>query len=213
MIDLLRFKDKQKYIIFDFETCHLNLTPDFNNLPWQCTYLIAQGNKIVQENDRFPFWEPLPITKGAAAVTRFNYHTYKSKSEPPQKVLDHFNSFIYNPEYLIVGHNTLGFDTYVHSSFRQKCGLKVDYSYIPRMIDTNCLSKALLLGKKPNQGESLINFQYRMTSIIQKGLKTNVAAMCNHFQIEFDKEKAHDGLYDCKRTFDLFNKLIYQLDI
>jgi len=44
---MLRFNKEQKYICFDFETCHLNLLDD-SNKPWQLSYLIAKGSNIIK---------------------------------------------------------------------------------------------------------------------------------------------------------------------
>ncbi len=211
--DLLRDKNKQKFIYFDFETLHVNLLADANNLPWQCTYFMGEGKNIINKYDRFPLWDPLPISKGAANVTKFDFAKYKSKAEDPKGVLEHFESFIFNPDYLIIAHNGLGFDAYILNIWRSKFGKKPDFSFIPRFIDTHALSKGLILERKPNSNENLVAYQYKMMSIIKKGLKTNVGAMCAHFGIPFDKELAHDGLYDVERTYDIFWKLIYNFDI
>lgn len=211
MINLLRFKKNQKYLVADTETCSLNLL--YNNYPWQLTYAIVENGKVQDMFDRFIFWENLPITKGAADVTHFNYQSYKSKAEDPAKVLDHFEKFLYNDSYMSVFHNGLNFDIYILNFYRKVMKKKIDYSYLPRFLDTNCLSKALLLNRKPENGESLIAFQYKMNSIIQKGLKTNVGAMCAHLGIEFDKNLAHDGKYDVLRTVDILQQLLYKLDI
>ena len=50
MEDLLRFKKNQKYMVFDFETCNLNLVSE-ENKPWQLAFLIYEGDKLIESND------------------------------------------------------------------------------------------------------------------------------------------------------------------
>ena len=44
-MELLRFNKAQKYMIFDFETCSLNLG-SLENKPWQLAFLIIENDKI-----------------------------------------------------------------------------------------------------------------------------------------------------------------------
>ena len=41
---LLRFKKNKKYIVFDYETCGLNLA-SLDNKPWQLAFLICVGQQ------------------------------------------------------------------------------------------------------------------------------------------------------------------------
>ena len=50
--NLLRFKKSQKYIIFDYETCHLNLGSE-ENKPWQLSFIMADLNKIYEKKDYY----------------------------------------------------------------------------------------------------------------------------------------------------------------
>ena len=43
--DLLRFKKDQKYLVFDYETCNLNLG-HLENKPWQIGFIICKGSKF-----------------------------------------------------------------------------------------------------------------------------------------------------------------------
>jgi len=61
--NLLRFQKKQKYVIFDTETESLNLV---NSRPWQLSWTIAEGDKIIKNEDRFIYWDDLKMSDGAA---------------------------------------------------------------------------------------------------------------------------------------------------
>ena len=46
--ELLRYNNKQKYLIFDFETSNLNLVSP-SNRPWQLSFIIATKDKILEK--------------------------------------------------------------------------------------------------------------------------------------------------------------------
>ena len=88
MNNLLRYNHKQRCLVYDFETCNVNLA--FGNYPWQISYLIAQGDDILETKDFYIKWTDLDkkISKGAAQVTRFNYLQYQEKAIQNIEVLD-----------------------------------------------------------------------------------------------------------------------------
>ena len=206
---LLRYKKNQKYIIFDTETEGLNLR---YSRPWQLSFIEAVGPKVVKSHDLFIDFEDLSPSEGAAKVTNFSWNTYNKKKRDKLEVLNFFDKFLYDPNYLIVGHNVLGYDIYIHNVLRLACGKPSDYSYIDRVIDTNCLSKAYRSGMKTVDGSRIL-WQYKWLNFFKRGLKTNQAAMLKEFGIEFDKSRLHDGMYDVEKNFELFNKLIYNIEI
>ena len=206
---LLRYKKNQKYIVFDTETEGLNLR---YSRPWQLSFIEAVGPKVVKSHDFFIDFEDLSPSEGAAKITNFSWNTYNKKKRDKLEVLNFFDKFLYDPNYLIVGHNVLGYDIYIHNVLRLACGKPSDYSYIDRVIDTNCLSKAYRSGMKTVDGSRIL-WQYKWLNFFKRGLKTNQAAMLKEFGIEFDKSRLHDGMYDVEKNFELFNKLIYNIEI
>ncbi len=147
---MLRFNKEQKYICFDFETCHLNLLDD-SNKPWQLSYLIAKGSNIIKEVDNYIYWPDLKLSEGAKLVTHFDERKYHSLAADPKEVLEAFEDYIYNDEYLIIGQNLLGFDAYIHNTYRRLMGKKSNFSYVKRIIDTNCIAKAIKKNLKPQR--------------------------------------------------------------
>ncbi len=206
---LLRYKKNQRYIVFDTETEGLNLR---YSRPWQLSFIEAVGPKVVKSHDLFIDFEDLSPSEGAAKITNFSWNTYNKKKRDKLEVLNFFDKFLYDPNYLIVGHNVLGYDIYIHNVLRLACGKPSDYSYIDRVIDTNCLSKAYRSGMKTVDGSRIL-WQYKWLNFFKRGLKTNQAAMLKEFGIEFDKNRLHDGMYDVEKNFELFNKLIYNIEI
>jgi DNA polymerase III alpha subunit (gram-positive type) len=206
MNNLLRFYTG-KYIVFDFETESLNLR---YSRPWQVAYIVNDG-KTIQEKDYKIYWPDFNISEGAAMVTRFDRRRYNETAVDSKQVLTEFDSYLYDPEYLIIYFNGLNFDSYQHASWRENLGLKPDWSYLSRTIDVHCLYKAYKFGYKVDDNLEL--WQRKLSFLFKRGVKTSLSAMAKEFGLEVDETKTHDGLYDSHITLGGFNKLKWQLDI
>jgi DNA polymerase III epsilon subunit-like protein len=154
----------------------------------------------------------LSVSVDAARITGFSEHTYHKKKKDKLQVLEFFDKFLYNPDYLIIGHNIIGYDVYIHNVLRKACGKSTDYSYMNRVIDTNCLSKAYKMGLK-KVDDNLTLWQYKLNNYIKKGLKTSQITMLKEFSIPFEADKLHDAVYDVKMTLKLFHKLIWNIEV
>lgn len=210
--DLLRFNKKQKYLIFDFETCNLNLaSPD--NKPWQLAFIIAEGSKIVDKFDYYIHWDDLNISKDAEKITGFSWSTYKKRATNAQKVLDHFEEFLYNEDYINLGHNIFGFDIYIHNIFRRLLNKSTDYSYLSRSIDTLSIAKAIEKEIPYDKSSDRSIFQLKLNSFRERGMSLNLAACCKKYEIPFDPSKLHDALYDITKNFEFFNKMLWKIEI
>ena len=140
--ELLRFKKDQKYLVFDFETCSLNLVSE-ENKPWQLAFMVYQGGQLIESNDYYIHWDTLNLSDGARKVTGFSDAKYKKNATDAALVLDHFERYLYDPEYIKLGHNILGFDIYIHNIYRKLLGRSTDHSYLNDCLDTLCLAKAI----------------------------------------------------------------------
>lgn len=209
---MLRFNKEQKYICFDFETCHLNLV-DTNNKPWQLSYLIAKGNQIIKEVDNYIYWPDLKLSEGAKEVTHFDERRYHSLAGDPKEILSSFEDYLYDNEYLIIGQNLLGFDVYIHNIYRKLLGKHSDFSYIKRIIDTNCIAKAIKKNIKPQQNIDFTCWQYRLNDFREKGLKTSIKAQLKDYKIDFDENMLHNSMYDVQMNFKIFQKQLWQIEI
>jgi len=207
--NLLRFNKKLKYVVFDFETEGLNLR---YSRPWQLGFIVVENGTVKSEHNLYLEIDNINISKGAAKTTGFDHVFYDKHKKDKNKILDFFDRYVYNPDYYLVGHNVLNYDTYIHNNLRLDCGKKTDYSYVERIIDTNCLSKAYKMNiKRPD--DSLILWQYKLAGYRERNMKTNQKAMLNEFKIDFDESKLHDAIYDVKMTNELFKKLIWNIEI
>lgn len=212
MSNFLRYADNQKYICFDFETCGLNLV-DKDNKPWQLSYLLAQGNNIYHSSDNYLWWEDLKISSEAAIVTHFNREKYEKFAKDPLPILEEFEKYLYDPSFLIVGQNLLGFDIYIHNIYRRLLGKKSDFSYVDRIVDTKSLATAIKKNFRPQVNEKRITWLYKLCDFREKNLKTSALTLLKEYQIPFDENKLHDSMYDVEMTYKIFNKQIWQLDI
>jgi DNA polymerase III alpha subunit (gram-positive type) len=212
MEDLLRFKKNQKYLVFDFETCNLNLVSE-DNKPWQLAFLVYHGDKLIESNDYYIYWEDLKLSEGARKVTGFKDAKYKKLAQPAEKVIDHFEKFLYDDEYLILGHNIFGFDIYIHNIYRKLLNRKTDYSYLDRCIDTLCIAKAIHKDIQYDPDFNFLSWQFKLNSIYQRGMRLSLGACCKTYDIDFDPAKLHDALYDIQKNYEVFKKMIWSIKI
>ena len=211
MKSLLRFSETQKYLVFDFETENLNLA--VMNRPWELGLLVCRGHHIVEKYQKNIWWDDFNISKGAADVTRFNYQNYKSNAEPASHVLDWFEKYFQDPEYIIMAHNCHNFDIYVLKQWREALGRTNDYSYLDRTIDTNSLAKMIKLGIKEIDRSNWKQEMFRFSHYREKGMKTNLTALGKEFSIDVDYESLHSAKNDIILNFDIWNKLKYMIVI
>jgi DNA polymerase III epsilon subunit-like protein len=207
--ELLRFKNKQKYIVLDVETEGLNLV---SSRSWQCSWIVAEGKKIVSKHDKYIKWPDLKVSEGAAKVTGFSFEDYSRHAEDPKKCFDELSVYLYNPEYLIIGQNLLGFDVYMINVWRKALGMNSDYSFLDRIIDTKSLSTAIFKQILPDKS-NFLSWQYKVLNHREKGLKTSQAFMLKHYNIPHDPKMLHNSLYDVEMTFEIFKKQIYDIEV
>ena len=210
MKKLYRFNKNKKFVLFDYETCGLNLA-SLDNKPWQLAFLVADQNQIFEKKDFYIKWEKLNISDEAKKITGFKEDKYLSKAVDPSVVLNEVEKFFYDSEFDVVGHNILGFDIYIHNIHRILCNKKPDYSYLDRSIDTNSLAKAKSMGIDLN-GENFFFWQSKLQKIRKKGLKTSLKYLCKHYQVDSDESKLHDALYDITKNYEVFKKLIWDFE-
>jgi len=210
--NLLRFQKHQKYVFFDFETCGLNLG-SLRNKPWQLGFIVVEDEKIVDEADYWLKWEGIKVSAGAAKVTGWTQKKYDQKAVDPLKPLEHFEKYLYNKEYLKAGHNILGFDVYLHGIYRRLMGKKPDYSYLEDLIDTLCVARAINNDIKPQKGANRLSWQYKLLSLRKAKGRNRLMDLCKQFDVPFSAGKMHDAVYDIKKNYEVFKKLIWNIEI
>ena len=203
----------QKYIIWDCETERLNL---HYNLPWELSWVIYNGNKLISEHERFIDIPDLsaklsPIVK---KLTHFNEERYNDLKKPAAAIYEEFNSYLSDKNYINIGQNILNFDIYILNNLRRFMGLSSDYNYLDRSIDTRPLGIAWKEGlPKPNNNESFINWQYKILNDRNLKAKASLKALAKALNVKYSAEKHHSGIYDVKLTFDVFWELKNKLSL
>lgn len=212
MDNLLRFNNKQKYLVFDTETEGLNLVW---HRPYQLSWIIAEGKNEISRHDYYLWFPDLKMSEAAARVTGFNWDTYKSKAVEPHLAYDKFKEMLYDPSVIPVCQNLFNFDCYIIKDLQRILGETIDYSYIKRSVDTKAVATAMMKGLKfdPNLGNDFLAWQYSMASIVEKGVKTGQETLLKHFEIPYEKERLHEALYDVQMLFEIFKKLIWTIEV
>ena len=208
--NLLRYKKDQKYLFFDYETEGLNL---YSSKPFQLSFITSKGQKIIEKADYYMDWPNLNIPPEVQKLTHLDWDEFRSKQKDGKEVLKHFEKYLYDPEYLIVGHNIANYDIYIHNIHRKLTGKKTDYSYVERIVDTLCLSKSLKYDIPKKEDDSLHQWQCRLTTERRRGIKTTQKAMLKDLGVDFDENKLHNSLYDVEKCKEMFFKLIFNVEV
>lgn len=212
MSELLRFKSDQKYLLFDFETCGLNLG-SLRNKPWQLAFITIENQRVQDKADYWLRWDDIEVSEGAAKVTGWTQKKYNDRAVDPRKPLEHFEKYLYDESYLKVGHNILGFDVYMHGIVRRLLGQKPDYRYLPQLIDTLCLSRAINNDIQLQKGDNFLHWQYKMISLRKAKGRNRLIDLCKQYDIKFNEKKLHDALYDIEKNYEVFKKLIWNIEV
>lgn len=206
--ELLRFSNR-KIIYWDMESQRINCLDD--NLPFQCSWIVTQKGKVQETHDYYLCWPNFKMSVGAAQITGFK-QSWVDNGQDPEFVLDIFEKYMFNEEYLLMGHNVLAFDTMLWQLWRRTLGRHPNFSMLPRIVDTHLLSRAYKMGWKPDC-KNLLAWQYKVYNTPKKGIKTSLQVMAKELDIPFDEAKLHDAGYDLSINNQVGWKLINMMDI
>ena len=195
--------NNQKYLVFDTETEGLNL---HSSKPWQLSWIICQGNKVLEEHDEFISHKELNIPEVVKEMTGFNWDHYNKKSKSLSEVWSKFETYLFDPQYIIVGQNLLGIDVYMIALLQRMLNQEPDYSYLPRIYDTRALGKAYREDLDKPKGD-ILSWQYKIINDRSLKAKVSQKQLLKFFSIEFDESKLHNAMYDIKRCYEVFLKL------
>ena len=146
-------------------------------------------------------------------MTGWTQSEYDKKAQDASKILEDFESYLYDDSYINVGHNILGFDIYMHGIFRRCLGKSPDYSYVKRSIDTLCLAKAIKNDISFSKSDNLFNWQYRLNNMIDRKSKKKLIDLCKDYEIKIDQDKLHDAMYDIEQNYEVFKKMLWEVSI
>ena len=150
-------------------------------------------------------------TKGKFLYIILNKDLYLSKAKSPLEVWQKFAPYLYNQNNILVGQNILGYDIYILNVLMNHLGMKNNWSFLPRIVDTKALATALFKDIKFS-GDRL-SWQMRLMNFREKGLKTSQGFLLKHFGIDHDPSKLHNAMYDITMNYKIFRKLIMGVDV
>jgi DNA polymerase III epsilon subunit-like protein len=208
----------QRYIIFDSETNGLNLR---EGLPWQTSWIVACGERILSKHDYYPDWtapnsfsplfaeQTLFMPEEVQRICHFDWNFYRAKKRAANEVYDILLSFLLDPQYIIVGQNLLGFDVYMIGAVAERLGRRKDFSYTERIWDTRLLAKAWKEKIPPPQGENSLDFLRWQYKLLHNHTKTKVsqAVLLKELGIPHDPTRLHEAIYDCECSYKLFREV------
>ena len=113
-------KFDQLYFLFDTETEGLN--HKFSR-PWEVSFVIGKGNYIIDRRQIYIDWPDLELSNKVKELTGFDQGKYDREKISQRSVWVWLDT--YNPEYMIVGQNIIGFDVYIATILGQLCGQKI----------------------------------------------------------------------------------------
>lgn len=207
--NFLRFQ-KLNFITFDTETEGLNLV---YCRPWQLGYRLVKDNQTIKDVSKFIWWEDLNISERAAEMTHFNHNFYEENAEDAEVVYEELMGLIRDESNLIVGQNVY-FDIAMLKSWARALNKKFDFNFNHRVIDLVALSKARKLEiKPPLDKKDYPAWQFKMLNYVKKGFKTNLELTAKELGVDFDSSKAHEALYDAQKTAEVFQQMLYKIDL
>src|SRR5882757_9675092 len=104
---------ENKFLSVDFETESLSL---INARPWQIAWDVYDGFNKIESHQYYLLWPNLKVSKGAADATGFDVEKVKKEGRNPKEIIDLFNTYLYNKEHKVCGHNLLGYDSCIHNT-------------------------------------------------------------------------------------------------
>ena len=210
--DLLKYNKNQKYLVADFETANLNLI-SLENKPWQLGYLLATKDEILESHNIYIKWDKLNMSVDAARITGYDERIVEEKGIDPIIGLEKFNSLVYDPSIITVGHNWLNFDYAINNIWRRNLGLPTDYSYLERAFDTRALFSLYALKIPWDYKKSSYFQQIAALNYHKRGFKSNLAYCCKELGIKIEEEKWHSAEFDIVQTYFVFVDLLKKMDL
>lgn len=193
------------YICFDIETSGLSFDND---------YVIEIGYTFVRDGIPLKSNSTLiqmpsgkRLGKNITRITGIDNYDLNASGIPIDRALDWFKQIIDN-DYPLVGHNIFRFDhPFLRNiASRYQHPLK-DLLTINRLVDTAAIYKGQKMGLTPRENEAHMVYASRVLDQPVKGLKYNLKAACEDYQVETNDVRAHRAAADVLITHRLYEAL------
>ena len=84
---------------------------------------------------------------------------------------------------------------------------------MPQLIDTLALSRAIQGDILYNNEDDFLLWQYKVMSLRSSKGRNKLIDLCKKYDIPFNPKKLHDALYDIEKNYEVFKKLIWEIEI
>lgn len=207
---LIRYQSKN-IVFIDCETFNLCLN-GCHNLPWQIAMIKYEGEKKIDSKNFFIKWNThLRISEDAARITRYDHNKVEKYGLPIEEIFATIDDWLNKSEY-IIGHNILGFDIYMIKHIYEYMGKEWRH-LVPKIIDTNCLSRGLKYSLPYSKEENLLEYQYKIYHTKKKNVRSSLSFLAKEYEIPHNDNELHDALKDLELNFQVWNKLKWQVEI
>lgn len=198
-------------VYLDTETFNLNL--GYKNLPWQFAAVFSENGRIVKKVDvMIDVGDPNQISADARRITRFNDEKYHANKKSALSVWKGIKKILLNPDNIIIGHNILGFDIYILRNLARFVGDDIDFNdFILRVRDTISMARGdYFESKMPKDETELLSWQYKYLHKSVRAFRSSLGAVAKGQNIDYDKDRAHDALYDVEIGYKIYRNLLYR---
>lgn len=209
----------QKICVYDFESRHLGLghrIEDPNsNKAWQLGWINSIGSKIISENEYYIDVPNLNLSDLVKKLTNFDAEKYHKQKKSATEVWEKFKKVLYDPEYILVGQNLLGFDIFLCDILARQAKERVDYSkFLDRIYDTRAFGLAYKNNLEKPQRGSILEWQFKILNDRSLKGKVSQTALLKDLGItSSDESSRHSSLCDCRDTFAIFCELRKRLSL
>jgi len=210
--NLLRFNKTDRLMFLDFETQNVNLHHSIN-LPWQAAFITIKGDNEVNRKNIYVKWpEPFEVSVEAARITKYSKTKVDKLGIDPEEAWKCISDEMSKAKF-VVGHNFIGFDTYIWRSMCERLGKPCD-SIVEKLVDTAMLRKGQKLEIDFDSDKyDLIDYQYKILHYKAKGVKFSLSLTGKECEIEHDYANLHDAMVDLELNIKIWNKLKWEINI
>lgn len=215
-MELLRYKKGVKYSLIDLETYSLCLSLG-HNVFWQASILEVVEDKVTKSKNLFIDWQKkdIEISSEAARVTNYYSDAVQANLKNCISLKEAFEEIDKSLQWAdyVVGQNIIAFDLPLIADFYRNN--KKDWKFIvPKIIDTKCIAWGIKTENMFDANrQSFVEYQVKMSTGVSKGVKTSLGVLCKDYGVEYDKDKAHDALYDLEVNLKVWNKMKWDIEV
>ena len=208
--DLLKYTIKEKKILFfDLESNSLNL---FFARPFDISFVIYHGYQKVEEKQFYVKWPGYKINEELAKKVHYNKEVIDKVGLAPKRAMEIVNEYINGKYDIISGNNLLNYDSMVLYNSCKEVGTNLGYQWLRKIYDCNSIFKGMKRNLKPDF-DNFLSWQLSQNNFVQRGLKSNVAYICNEFGIQYNSEELHGSIADSRLSAQIFFELIKKVEL